>query len=463
MIKRWRARDQQFSFALRVRCGGERVYVRLGVEADGWNDRAAASELDRISKEIALGIWKRPASKPTHPEIERDPTLHEFASWWLADREAELGQSAYDDYLNLLTNHLLPHFAAHRLTEITYEAIAQYRSEKQAESHRLRTAKAHGVGLHDRDGRLLRPYGPRQINASIALLARILDRAVKSEAYQVSSNPARERDLRVRRQRPTGRRHLEADEVLDVLDAAQELDQPISGRTRERAGQARRLRKERGLPWSDVATALACSVPNAIYLSQLDLDGRGSSRERRTLLAVLALSGLRSGEAASLRWRHVDFTHGRIVVSETKSAAGVREVELSSFLQKELILFQDASTDNAADRLVFPTRAGTARSRQNVNARVVGPAVRLAGARRSARGDAPLPPGVTAHTFRRTFVTMCAQFGRSLAYVQSQVGHTDANTTNRYYLQGSAREADPQIRSLLARLLGGPGTPVAKR
>src|SRR4051794_9821059 len=92
IVKRWRARDGQHSYALRVRYGRERVYLRLGLEAEGWNDRAAEAELGRILEEMAAGVWRPPA--PEAPDADRDPTLHEFASWWLADREAEIGQSA---------------------------------------------------------------------------------------------------------------------------------------------------------------------------------------------------------------------------------------------------------------------------------------------------------------------------------------------------------------------------------
>lgn len=315
--------------------------------------------------------------------------------------------------------------------------------------------------LRDLDGHPLRPYGPRQINASIALLARVLDRAIKSEAYDVSANPARERDLRVRRDRAAGRRHLEADEVLDILEAALELDQASSARTRQRAHEARRLRDERRLAWKEVAAALDCSIPNAIYLYQRDLADSDSSRARRTMLAVLALSGLRSREAADLTWRQIDFTHGRIVVGGAKTSAGIREVELSPFLREELRLYRAEAGDPSAEELVFPIRRGTTHTRQNVNARVVRRAIHLADARRQARGDVPLPPRITAHTFRRTYVTLCAQFGRSLAYVQSQVGHIDANTTNRYYLKGSSREAEPQIRRLLDLLTGDGVSPNA--
>lgn len=451
ILKNWRKRDGQYSYALRVRHEGRRVYMRLGREIDGWNDHAARAELSRILNEIAAGTWNPPA--PEIEDTDRDPGFHEFASWWLSEREPAIGQSAYDDYLNLLSRHLLPRFSALRLSQITYERIARYRTAKQLESKRLQAARDRGEVLKDRSGRPLRPFGPRQINASVALLAQILARAVKSEAFAITHNPARERDLRVRRKQRAGRRHLEADEVIDVLDAAGELDVPIRAITIERGLEARRLRDELQLPWKEIGVRLGCALTTAIWLYQQVGSDRSAPQPRRTLLAVLALSGLRSAEATELLWRHVDFTHGRIVIANSKTDAGRREVQMSAYLRGALGGYHESLGEVVPDALLFPTRTGRARTRQNVNSIVIAPAVRLAEDARAARGDAPLPPNITAHTFRRTYVTLSAQFGRSLAYVQSQVGHTDVNTTNRHYLQGSARETDAEIQSLLRRLL----------
>ena len=64
---------------------------------------------------------------------DRDPTFHEFATLWLDEKEADLERSTYDDYLNLLTNHLLPAFHDKRLSEIDYEAIRAYRTARLRE------------------------------------------------------------------------------------------------------------------------------------------------------------------------------------------------------------------------------------------------------------------------------------------------------------------------------------------
>ena len=51
---------------------------------------------------------------------------------------------------------------------------------------------------------------------------------------------------------------------------------------------------------------------------------------------VMAKSGLRVGEVCALRWRSVDTAHQRLVIEQAKTAAGVREVDLSRDLVEEL-------------------------------------------------------------------------------------------------------------------------------
>src|SRR5688572_26170628 len=56
VLKQWRKRDQQFRYAVRVRWGGERMYVPLGLETEGWNDPLAGAELGRIMQQIEVGV-----------------------------------------------------------------------------------------------------------------------------------------------------------------------------------------------------------------------------------------------------------------------------------------------------------------------------------------------------------------------------------------------------------------------
>src|ERR687898_3145169 len=107
----------------------------------------------------------------------------------LEEKDADLDRSTYEDYLNLLTNHLLPTFHDRRLSEIDYEAIRAYRTARLREGARRKRASQAGAPLRDRRGRPLRPFGARQVNASIRLVAQILDRAARSSGFRGSRSP----------------------------------------------------------------------------------------------------------------------------------------------------------------------------------------------------------------------------------------------------------------------------------
>jgi integrase len=130
---------------------------------------------------------------------------------------------------------------------------------------------------------------------------------------------------------------------------------------------------------------------------------------------------------------------------------------MSPFLRKELLRYVAELKLTGPDDLLFPTRRGTPRSRQNLNRRVLAPAVERAAQARAARGDSVLPPAITPHTLRRTFVTLSAQAGRSASWVQAQIGHADMTTMQRYYMQASRSELQPRIRRLIEYLLGEAG------
>ena len=109
-------------------------------------------------------------------------------------------------------------------------------------------------------------------------------------------------------------------------------------------------------------------------------------RGRRATIATLGLSGLRAHEVAGLRRRHLDFTHGRIVIEDGKTHGSVREVHISPFLREELLVYVADLTLTGADDLLFPTKRGTPHSRQNLNRRVLAPPSR-APLRRGPRAE----------------------------------------------------------------------------
>jgi integrase len=242
--------------------------------------------------------------------------------------------------------------------------------------------------------------------------------------------------------------------VLSLIQAADLVDQGVTPTSLEHARLARELRAQ-GMTWTQVGEQMDCAESTAIYRSRIR-PNRDAPRRRRAAIIVLALTGTRAGEHTELVWNRMDHTHGRIVVDDSKTEAGVREIHMSPFVREEIALYK-ASLRNGPkpNDPVFAVRGGGTGDRFNLGRRlkhVVAIAVKL----REAQGLAPMPTRITPHTFRRTFITLSFQAGRDLVFVQSQAGHADWKTTLEIYTQQSGRSIDPRIRQLLTEFLGEP-------
>jgi integrase len=71
----------------------------------------------------------------------------------------------------------------------------------------------------------------------------------------------------------------------------------------------------------------------------------------------------RLSEVCQLRWRSVDLHHKRLVVEQSKTDAGVREVDLSLDLLDELLAWRAESAPEDVDAFVFATLGATRPSR----------------------------------------------------------------------------------------------------
>ena len=188
---------------------------------------------------------------------------------------------------------------------------------------------------------------------------------------------------------------LEVDELEDLLAAADEIDQTVTPKVLERGATARALRDE-GVAWKEIGRRLGVAEATAIYYAQQHARRRISAR--RTIIACLAGAGLRNTELCRIDIRDVDFAHGTINVADAKTEAGVRKVDLSPMLRDELLAWRASLDAPTPESPFFPTRAGSRRDKDNINARVIRPAVRRANERRALRDLPPLPAKVTAHS-----------------------------------------------------------------
>jgi integrase len=438
-IRERRRKDGSIFYSARVRVDGRRHTVQFGTDQEGWTRPRVEAELEEIRIRIRLGLWQPPAARAESQA--REQSFHQVASSWLEMREAEqLAPRTVEDYKWRLVRHLLPFFAAYRPSEIDLRLVERFKREKLREREEIRAARAAGVPLYDRHGQPRRPLSNKSINKLLELLAQILDDASESlfdERQRAGwSNPARGRRRRLKvSQRP--RSFLEADELESLIQASGDIDRLRWKEGKEEVAlEIRRLRDRKKLAWKKIAQRAGVAESTAIYLYQrLEQPPGQTTLVRRAIVATLGCAGLRNTELCALDWPDLVFAHRKIRVPDAKTPAGVREIAMTPRLLEELLAYRSSLDHVIPDAPAFPTGRRTRRNKDNLNARVLKPALRRADELRAGRGLPALPPAVSVHTLRRTYVSLMLAAGADLRWVQSQVGHEDAKMTLDVYAQ----------------------------
>jgi integrase len=224
------------------------------------------------------------------------------------------------------------------------------------------------------------------INKTITRLGQILEVAVEYEL--IARNPVRvnprRRKLKAVKTRPV---HLDGvDQIVALLDAARELDGAAMSRT----------------------------------------------SGRYALVATLVFAGTRDDEIGHALVRDVDLARSRFEVGRSKTAAGLRTIDLLPVLH-DILAEHKASHADSLDDLLFPTARGGRRDKDNINKRVLKPALERADELLADRRQHPLPRGVTPHKLRHTFASILIALGRDPRHVMDQLGHTDPKFTLRVY------------------------------
>jgi integrase len=387
-------RGRRRSWAIRFQAYGKRHTMALGKPEEGWNRQRAEVELANVLADVRRGIWTPLAPDPEPTEAQRELTLGEFAEDWFDGASQEWRPRTEELCRWRLDGHLLPFFGKHRLSAITVQEVDRYRRLKVRQSKRLEKARQEQLTrpLEERE-RLPRPLSNESINKTIRLLRTILELAV--EYGYIDRNPARGRKRFLRESKPL-RTYLQPGQVAALLAGAAELDR-----------QARD-----------------------------DDDGR-----RQPLFAMLALAGLRISEALDLRWRDVNLAERKLWVSEAKTDAGVREVDLTPVLQKMLTEYRSRSRYGGSEDRVFPTRKGKRDNPSNVRNRFLASAIKCANEELRKAGHQEIG-AITPHSLRRTFISLLLAAGADVPYVMAQAGHTDPRMTLGIYAQVIASSTD---------------------
>jgi integrase len=95
-----------------------------------------------------------------------------------------------------------------------------------------------------------------------------------------------------------------------------------------------------------------------------------SARRLQPILATLAGSGLRDGEACTLDWCDVNLATGTLTVRASKTDAGLRRVDLPLALREELGVHKARSARASADDPVFTNRNGRRETVSNIGRRL---------------------------------------------------------------------------------------------
>jgi integrase len=405
-------------FALRFHAYGERRYVTLGLESEGWSTGRAAEELENVMADVRRGLWvpagRRSPRAPGHgrerggdgaPAAQAgEITFAEFAPWALQARRARHGEE-HQRKLRWSLRHLMPFFAEWPLAAIDAEAVDEYATAKVEEGERLEMAIDRGEPLRDERGRVRRPLARTTINTTIKLLSWFLGLAVQYRRIDLNPAVGRERLLRARPRPPA---HLDtAEQVEALLDAAAELDRDPGRR---------------------------CT-------------------EREAIVTTLIFAGPRAGELGNMLERDIDLANSRIMVGRSKTAAGLREIRIVPILRDALAAHKARHASGGPDALAFPTENAKARDKNNLASRVLAEVLKRADLLLRERGELPLPKGLSPHKLRHAFASILVATGTDPASVMRQIGHRSAAFTLDVYTHMMA--TDPQQRERLKALVEG--------
>lgn len=411
----FRLSDGRTMFAIRFRAYGTRRLIRLGTDVEGWSEERARNELDQTLDRVRRGVWT-PPDESRSARVD-DPTFHEFASAWLARHRGGLRPRTIEDYEYRLSNHLLPFFRTVRLSEIDVPLIDAYRQTKLDE-------RALGAAAGERT------LSNDTINATIALLAQILDEAIEHKLRVELPNPARGRRRRLKSQRAS-RTFLEPDQASAMIEAARQLDAEIGPLNWQLVCELRASRESNLKLAADygVSDSLISRIRRGLLWRTPATEGR-----RTAAVAALILAGLRIEEFCALNVGDVDRVNRRLNVEDSKTEAGVRPVKMSDLLFEEVVAHLDRLGPLKTDAPLYPNTHGERYTPSGVRSSILAPVLRRAREIVTRRGGR-MPTRVTPHTLRRTFVSLMLAGGADVPLVMSQVGHADSKVTLEIYAQ----------------------------
>jgi integrase len=170
----------------------------------------------------------------------------------------------------------------------------------------------------------------------------------------------------------------------------------------------------------------------------------------KTMVELIAATGLRIGELLAVRWRALDLEVGTLAVRESvyegkvqrpKTQKSKRTIPLGPHAIASLKAHRDRATRKSGDDLVFPNKSGEPLRESKLLERVLQPAAERAGLGR-----------VTWHQFRHIHSSLLNDLRVPVKIAQEQLGHASISTTLNIYthvVDGSHRRAIEQLEAQL--------------
>ena len=397
-------------YALRFRAYGERQYLTLGFEHEGWDLEKAEVELQNVLADVRRGLWVPPKKKRrgARERAERGD-VQPFSTFAVDLTESREGQvsEATTKHEKWALAHLVPFFGDWTLEEIDVEEVDAYRAFKVKESEARARAIERGKPKRNVHGQILRPFSAGSINRTIDHLQWVFSIAIEYKRFGIAENAAEGKRRRLRESRPAPAYIDSASQIEALLEAAAELDRD---------------------PHYELA-------------------------EREAIVGTFVLGGPRAIELGHMLWRDIDLAGSRIFIGRSKTAAGLREIEILPILRDILAAYKAIAYRGDPDALVFPTLTGGRRDADSLRTRVLAVVFERADELLAQRGLVPLPKGLTTHKLRHAFASVLIALGEDPVSVMRQIGHTDPQFTLRVYTHMMSR--DPAERQRLKALVRG--------
>jgi len=174
------------------------------------------------------------------------------------------------------------------------------------------------------------------------------------------------------------------------------------------------------------------------------------SEPYRSMVELIAATGLRIGELLAIRWRALDLEVGTLTVRESvyegkfqrpKTSKSRRTIPLGPHMIASLKAHRDRSARKGDDDLVFPNKSGAPMRESRLLERVLQPA-----AERAKLGR------VTWHQFRHIHSSLLNDLRVPVKIAQEQLGHASIQTTLNIYthvVDASHRAAIEQLEKQL--------------